>query len=307
MTAIGETIIQNKQLRSRSRDEIESSQPVALAAPFTMSVGCTQNGKPWRVYCGDARTVLQTLPSDHFSTIVTSPPYFWQRDYKVKGQIGLEPTIDSYVGAIVSTLNESRRTLRADGLMFLNLGDTYYSAKGQPKGSDPKSRARRFGLRAVDASGLGVPRKTCIGIPWRVALRLIDTGWILRSPIVWKRDCAIPEPTAKDRPWRTYEMVFMFSKSQRYFFNREHLGSDEDVWSISSKPKHNNGSHQAAFPDELVERCLRVGCRKRGRVLDPFAGTGTVLRTALETGRSATGIDISATYCSYMQDQLAVL
>ena len=212
--------------------------------------GNTKDGVPWAVHCGDARAILETLKENQFACAITSPPYFWQRDYEVEGQIGKEPKVDQYVDAIVETMDGVRRVLRDDGVLFLNLGDTYYSAKGQPKGNDPKNRARRFGLRAVDASGLGFPRKTCLGIPWRVALRMIDRGWILRSPIIWQREGSLPEPTAKDRPWRTYEMVFLFSKSPRYWFNREALGVEEDIWTISSRPQSNNGRHSAAFPDE---------------------------------------------------------
>lgn len=288
--------------------------PLVISHGVPSFTGIAQNGSSWAVYCGDARTVLQTLPEDHFACAVTSPPYFWQRDYAVEGQIGKESTIAEYVDAIVDTMDGVKRVLRQDGVLFLNLGDTYYSAKGQPKGNDPKNRARRFGLRAVDASGLTVgptgqklPRKTCIGIPWRVALKMIEHGWVLRSPIVWRREGALPEPTAKDRPWRTYETVFLFSKSPRYYFNRKALEADEDIWSISSRPKNNNGHHSAAFPDELVERCLAVGCAPNGAVLDPFAGTGTVLRVAIQSGHAATGIDISKKYCRYMTEKLREL
>ena len=277
---------------------------LSIACRSKETTGVAQNEVPWSIHRGDARTVLQTLPDDHFACAITSPPYFWQRDYGVDGQIGKESTIAEYVDAIVTTMDEVHRVLRHDGVLFLNLGDTYYSAKGQPKGNDPKNRARRFGLRAVDASGLGVPRKTCIGIPWRVALRMIEHGWVLRSPIVWRRDGALPEPTAKDRPWRTYETVFLFSKERHYWFDREGLDDDEDVWTISTRPKHNNGHHSAAFPDELVRKCLAIGCRAKGEVLDPFAGTGTVLRVAVSSGHPATGIDISPKYCRHMKEQL---
>lgn len=293
----------------------ESRTPsLAISHGGPSFTGIAQNGSSWAVHCGDARTVLQTLPEDHFACAVTSPPYFWQRDYAVEGQIGKESTIDEYVDAIVATMDGVNRVLRHDGVLFLNLGDTYYSAKGQPKGNDPKNRARRFGLRAVDASGLTVgptgqklPRKTCIGIPWRVALKMIEHGWVLRSPIVWRREGALPEPTAKDRPWRTYEMVFMFSKTPRYWFDRAGLGAEQDVWEISSRRKNNNGNHSAAFPDELVDRCLAIGCPKDGKVLDPFAGTGTVLRVAIQSGRPATGIDLSGEFCEYMNEQLVKL
>jgi DNA modification methylase len=266
--------------------------------------GHTREGIEWEVHKGDARSVLKRLPANSFNCAVTSPPYYWQRDYKVVGQIGLEKTINGFVKNVADTMDQVRRVLTADGLLFLNLGDTYYSAKGQPKGTDKKSSARRFGLRAVDASGLGVPRKTIIGIPWRVALAMIKRGWILRSPIVWTRKGAIPEPTAKDRPWRTYEMIFMFSKSPRYYFSRAALNRDEDIWTISARRRSNGGLHSAAYPEQLVEKCIRIGCPEGGRVLDPFAGSGTTLRVALESGRSAAGIDLSEQFCDFMVNEL---
>jgi len=266
--------------------------------------GHTREGIAWEVHKGDAASVLKAFPPDSFDCVVTSPPYYWQRDYKVAGQIGQEKTIDGFIKNVADTMDEVRHVLSADGLLFLNLGDTYYSAKGQPKGTDKKSAARRFGLRAVDASGLGVPRKTIIGIPWRVALEMIERGWILRSPIVWTRKGAIPEPTARDRPWRTYEMIFMFSKSPRYHFSRTALNSDEDIWTISTRRRSNGGLHTAAFPEELVQRCISIGCREGGRVLDPFAGTGTTLRVALKSGRSAVGIDLSEQFCDFMVNEL---
>jgi DNA modification methylase len=266
--------------------------------------GHTKDGLPWVVHRGDVLKVLATIEANSFDCVVTSPPYYWQRDYQVEGQIGKESTIASYVKIVSDAMDGVRRVLKKDGLLFLNLGDTYYSAKGQPKGVDRKNVARRFGLRAVDASGLGVPRKTAIGIPWRVAIEMIARGWTLRSPIVWRREANPPEPTAKDRPWRTYEMVFMFSKTPRYQFYRENLNNEEDIWTISDRPKNAKGIHAAAFPEQLVQKCLDVGCREGGSVLDPFAGSGTALRVALKSGRPATGIDLSESYCDHMVKEL---
>ena len=266
--------------------------------------GHTKKGIEWAVHKGDAVHILKSLTPDSYDCVITSPPYYWQRDYKVDGQYGLEQTINGYISNLANVMNEVRNVLKRDGLLFLNLGDTYYSAKGQPKGNDKKNGARRFGLRAVDASGLGVPRKTIIGIPWRVALEMISRGWVLRSPIIWRRESTLPEPSAKDRPWRTYEMIFMFSKEPRYYFSRQGLSSEEDIWTISDRPKNARGIHSAAFPDELVQKCLAVGCRPGGRVLDPFAGSGTVLRVSLETERPATGIDLNERFCQFMTESL---
>jgi DNA modification methylase len=294
----------NQQKPAAASERRLRSETIDLPAGLHEWRGHTRDGIPWEVHKGDAAAVLKSFQPGSFDCVVTSPPYYWQRDYGVAGQIGQEKTIEGFTKSIADAMDQVRRVLAADGLLFLNLGDTYYSAKGQPKGADKKSSARRFGLRAVDASGLGVPRKTIIGIPWRVALEMIARGWVLRSPIVWTRKGAIPEPTAKDRPWRTYEMIFMFSKSPRYHFSRAALNAEEDIWTISARRRANGGLHTAAFPEELVQRCIAIGCRVGGRVLDPFAGTGTSIRVALESGRSGVAIDLSEQYCEFMVKEL---
>jgi DNA modification methylase len=258
------------------------------------------NGTSWKLYQGDCRQVLDALPEGAVNTVVTSPPYYWQRDYEVEGQFGLEATIDGYVDNLRETFRAVKRVLADDGTVFLNLGDTYYSAKGRPHGKDDKHKKRRLpGLRAVDGPGLGLPRKSLIGIPWRVALGLQQDGWTLRSDIIWMRNSAIPEPTAKDRPWRKFEHIFMFSKKPRYFFDREGLQGEEDVWYIEPDRRAvARGTHYAPYPRALVERCIDVGCPPGGVVLDPFVGGGTTMYVANEMDRSSIGVDLSPTFCN---------
>ena len=247
--------------------------------------------------------MLQQLESSFVDCIVTSPPYFWLRDYGVKGQIGLEDTVADYVSALVRTMAEARRVLKPGGVAFLNLGDTYYSGKGKSHGQDAKSNKRRFGLRAVDKSGglgIGLQRKSLIGVPWRVALALAEDGWVLRSAIIWHRKNRLPE-SVRDRPTRSYEHVFMLAKSRRYYFTKKGLPSeiDEDLWTIAAQPRPNGGLNTAPFPDELVERCLNIGCPVPGVVLDPFVGSGTTVRVAIATGRSGIGIDLNESFCRH--------
>src|SRR5947207_5412192 len=97
----------------------------------------------------------------------------------------------------------------------------------------------------------------------------------------------------------------MFVKNRKYYFNQKALdGQKEDVWTIKARPKATPGISTAPFPDELVQKCIDVGCREGGAVLDPFAGSGTTLRVALQMGRDATGIDIHPDSCRYMVDEL---
>jgi DNA modification methylase len=244
--------------------------------------------------------------------IVTSPPYYNLRDYKIEGQIGLEDFVTDYVNALCKVFEEAYRVLKKEGLLFLNMGDTYYSGKGESQGADPKSNKRRFGLRPVDKSGgmgIKLQRKSIIGTPWRVAIQMMSQKWILRTPIIWHRAKALPE-SVKDRPRRSYEYVFMFAKDRKYYFNHQPLIAkqfDEDVWTILARPKANTGIDTAPYPDELVERCLEIGCPPGGMVLDPFAGSGTTLRVVLKSGRDAIGIDLSPVFCKYIESELRMM
>ena len=260
------------------------------------------NGIPWAIYCGSALDILDQLPSNTIHCIVTSPPYFWLRDYGVDGQLGLEDRVEDYVSQLASILNEVRRLLVSDGVVFLNIGDTFYSGKGKSHGHDGKSKKRRFGLRAVDRSGglgIGLQRKSLIGIPYRVALALISTGWVLRSAVIWHRKNHLPE-CVRDRPSRSYEHVFILAKSRHYHFNKDALQPlqpEEDLWTIPARPRSTNGIDTAPFPDELVERCIAAGCPENGIVLDPFVGSGTTVRVSLNTGRPSIGIDLNRDFC----------
>ena len=130
--------------------------------------GKTSSGVEWQVLQGDAIDALKLLPEESIDCVVTSPPYFWLRDYGVKGQMGLEDTVEGYVSNLCQVMSEVNRVLKREGTLFLNIGDTYYSGKGRSHGRDAKSKKRRFGLRAVDKSGgldIGYQRKSIIGIP----------------------------------------------------------------------------------------------------------------------------------------------
>lgn len=268
--------------------------------------GHTPRGVDWKIINADVIGGLRQLDDGSVNCIVTSPPYYWQRDYEVEGQIGHEDTIEGFVSALADVFHEAQRVLADDGVLFLNLGDTYYNAKGRPHGRDKKHHGRQLArrvLRAVDGPGLGLPRKSLIGIPWRVALALQADGWTLRSNIIWQKPAPQPEPSAKDRPWKTYEHVFLFSKKPRYWFDREGLEGDEDIWHIAARPD-NPGSHFAPYPIELVDRCLACGCPPGGTVLDPFVGSGTTVLAALHRNLPAIGIDLKAEYCDFIAERI---
>lgn len=146
---------------------------------------------------GDAKTVLATLPSQSIHCGVTSPPYWAQRDYGVAGQLGREDTPEEYVDNLVAIMEEVKRVLRGDGTFWLNIGDGF--CKKSIKGSF---------LKAQDL----------IGIPWMVALALRKKGWYLRSDVIWRKLNPQPE-SVKNRPSKSYEHLFLLSKTKRYFYD----------------------------------------------------------------------------------------
>lgn len=256
-----------------------------------------------RILIGDCIEQMRGLPNGSIHCCVTSPPYYWQRDYGVEGQYGHEDTPEAFVQRLVDVFREVRRVLDARGTVWLNLGDSYYNGNGQPKGSDPRSPSRdwiRKKARPLDVAGLGYPKKSLLGMPWRVALALQDDGWTLRQEIIWCRETAFPEPSVKDRPHRQHETIFLLSKSRWYDFNRAAL-PEESVWHI----RHERGAkgHNAAFPVELASRCILSGCVTGGTVLDPFGGSGTTAEAALKHGRSAVICEINPAFHSLIEQR----
>jgi DNA modification methylase len=178
-----------------------------------------------RILQGDCRAVLRTLPDESVHCVVTSPPYFGLRDYGVAGQIGLEPTPDEFVDALVDVFREVRRVLRADGTVWLNLGDSYNAYNGGAGPSSSLSKGAQTEARPKLESGYGLrfkglKPKDLIGIPWRVAFALQADGWYLRQDIIWAKPNPMPE-SVRDRCTKSHEYLFLLAKSERYYYDAE--------------------------------------------------------------------------------------
>jgi DNA modification methylase len=254
-----------------------------------------------RILVGDCRDRLRELAKASVHCVVTSPPYFFLRDYGVDGQLGLESTPDDYASELVDVFREVRRVLRDDGTVWLNLGDGFAGNGG----------ASRWGH---------LKPKDLLGMPWRVAFALQANGWYLRSDIVWAKKNPMPE-SVRDRPTRGHEFVFLLTKNRRYFYDAEAVrepfaaatikriaqatfesqtGGAKDglnpnrsarralvnlkgramapqledrprkttgrnlrsVWHLGSEPF--KGAHFATFPTRLVEPCIKAGTSEAG-------------------------------------------
>ncbi|MFA0026921.1 site-specific DNA-methyltransferase, partial [Vibrio sp. 10N.261.49.A5] len=156
----------------------------------------------------DSRKALSKIPDKTFQMCVTSPPYWGLRDYNIHGQIGAEETIHEFIDDLVEIFREVRRTLKDDGLLWLNIGDSFTSGGRTWRDKDKKNPSRGMSYRAPTPEGL--KPKDLIGLPWRLALALQDDGWYLRSDNIWYKPNCQPE-SVKDRPTRSHEYVFLLS------------------------------------------------------------------------------------------------
>ena len=280
---------------------------------------------------GNAFTMLSGLSSQSIQACVTSPPCWQLRDYGVDEQIGREVLLEEYVTKVTVIFRAVNRVLRDDGVVWLNIGDTYRDKQLQ-------------------------------GVPWRVALSLVEDGWKLRSDVIWHKPNPMPE-SVTDRPVVSHEYLFLFSKSDRYFYDRDaiaetavaqnahdmsgggmnvpgqepqarraekrrtirpgvdvgggggqchghitwHDGKRQarTVWTIPTRPS--TWGHFATFPYELPARCIEATTRHGDTVLDPFCGTGTTLIAAQDRGRRWIGIDINREFLDVAAKRVAQL
>lgn len=262
------------------------------------------------IIVGDARRVLHDFPAGHFQCVVTSPPYWGLRDYGMGGQIGAEASVDAYIDDLVRLFHEARRTLAENGTLWLNIGDSYTSGGRTWRDVDEKNKGRAMDYRPATPDGL--KSKDLIGVPWKLAFALQADGWYLRTDIIWNKPNCQPE-SVKDRPTRSHEYIFLFSKSERYFYDseaimeaaqdpRQKAKNRRTVWNINTEPYP--GSHFAVYPRALVQLCVAAGSRIGDRVLDPFFGSGTTGVVCNELGRNCIGIELKPDYAELARERL---
>ena len=222
-------------------------------------------------------------------------------------QLGLEETYQEYIESIVNVFKEVKRVLKNDGVVWLNLGDSY-------------------------------SEKQLIGIPWRVAFALQDDGWYLRQDIIWAKPNPMPE-SVKDRCTKAHEYIFLLTKRPHYYYNAEsikeptiNVGADNtvggnkypgkyqnigesknyykdtgsknkrSVWNIATKVY--SEAHFATFPPHIPEICIKASSKEGDIVLDMFAGAGTTGLVADRLGRNAILIELNKNYVKLIEDRL---
>ena len=293
------------------------------------------NQKTYQLIHADVIDGLRQLKDSSVHCVMTSPPYWGLRDYGEAGQIGLEPTPEAYLERMVEVFREVRRVLRDDGTLWLNLGDSYASTTKGSGGASAKQDSNagsRYKQRHLKLT-YGLKTKDLCGMPWRVAFALQADGWYLRSDIIWHKPNPMPE-SVTDRPTKAHEYIFLLTKRPRYFYDADAVREDgptytrkaggyagrdgnnasrfpgkggfgdsdvtttgrtkRPVWEIPTQPY--SEAHFATFPEALVVPCVLAGSREGDTVLDPFAGSGTTGKVAVELGREFIGVELNPEY-----------
>lgn len=186
-----------------------------------------------KVYNENCLETIKKMQNNFVQSIITSPPYFNLRDYKNKEQIGIEKCYNEYLKKLINVFMNAYRVLKKDGILFVNIGDTYASKKVG-----------------------NIKRKTLIGIPDRFKIMMIENGWICRSDIIWHKPNAIPS-SAKDRFINDYERVFMFVKNEKYKFNTQY---EKRKTKLSNKT---NKTKQSKYLNDQQEKQVRQGMNKK--------------------------------------------
>lgn len=254
-----------------------------------------------KIFHGDVREVVKNLPENFYSCCVTSPPYWAKRDYGYQGQIGAEFELDDYIKNLVGVFRQVRQKLRPDGTFWLNIGDSYTSGNRTWRAEDKKNHARSMTYRPPTPDGL--KPKDLVGVPWRLAFALQNDGWYLRSDIIWYKPNCQPE-SVKDRPTMSHEYIFLFSKSEKYYYDYESIRepavengkmrNKRTVWPVNTEAFPE--AHFATFPEELIKPIILAGSREKDYILDPFFGAGTVGVVSAKLNRCFHGIELKKEY-----------
>tara|TARA_Y100001963_G_scaffold111833_1_gene154741 strand:+ start:943 stop:1740 length:798 start_codon:yes stop_codon:yes gene_type:complete len=260
---------------------------------------------------------LKELKSNSVQCIVTSPPYWGLRDYDNDEQLGQEKTPEEFIFNLADIFQESKRVLRDDGTAWINIGDTYFGAKGGAWIGDNSITTEETGSeyrikKKAPPKHKYLKTKDLAGVPWKFAIEMQKRGWYLRQDIIWHKPVPMPE-SVNDRLQKSHEHIFLFSKKKNYYFDAmaiakpsmdgEKLVRLQDVWTIPTS--NYQGAHFAVFPPKLPELCIKAGTKEGDVVLDPFMGSGTTAYVAQRLSRKWIGIELNPEYVKIIKERTA--
>ena len=293
---------------------------------------------------GNSLEKIDEIKEKSVQAIVTSPPYWGLRDYNADGQLGEELVPEDFVRTLTTLFNKSKRVLKDDGTLWLNIGDTYFGAKGGHwEGGNSITNDATGGnyrmQRKAPPKHHRLKIKDLTGIPWMLAFSLQKDGWYLRHDIIWHKPNPMPE-AVKDRCVKSHEYIFLLSLKPKYYFDYEAIqekavyvgdnrasrgDSRRDVllansMAADSQPTgefrnkrsvwsintaQSGEAHFAVFPEKIPEMCIKAGTKEGDVVLDPFMGSGTTANVAKRLSRKWIGIELNEDYAQLINNKTA--
>lgn len=241
-----------------------------------------------KLICGDVIDVMATLDPASVDLIVTSPPYNVEKSYEE----GV--SLEEYTSMIRAVCKEFRRVLKADGRFCINVPLTMTKINLSSEGEKHIIRLVMHEWEtAILASGLKIRDY----IFWDQINSGNDTSWgsFQSASSPWIRHQAEIIIIGYNNRWKKID------KGESTIESEEFTRWTIDKWSMSCA-RHKE--HPAVFPEELPSRCIKLFSYKGDVILDPFCGTGTTLKVALDLKRSCVGIDKSKKYCDITKERV---
>ena len=293
----------------------DSGEQTSVQEPTVKEIGVSPGCS--KVIHGDCLSLIPSIPNETVDVVVTSPPYWGQRQSM---GAGTEEDPREYLRFLRHVFTSLLPKLKEKGILWINLGDAYntpinwskndhvYSSLGQDRrGFSPGNAAYtkpRFNRKAFVEKGTNwLQYGNMLMLPQRLVIDLVDSGYVYRGEVVWSKKNAMPEGRCR-RPHRKHEPIFLLAKSERHDFRSS--PPVPSVWQFSNESIPGL-QHRSRFPKELPKRCIEAygQLSKDTLVFDPFAGSGSTGMAALHLGCSFLGMEIDGTQAAAASARLA--
>ena len=248
---------------------------------------------------GDSRE-MKEVKDLSIDLIVTSPPYWNIKDYGSERQIGYNQTLKEYLDDLYKVFSECYRVLRPGRRICINIGDQF-------------ARATDYGRYKV------------IPLHAEVIVRCEQIGFDYMGSIIWQKKTTM-SPTGGATvmgcyPYPPngmieidYEFILIFKKPcksekvAKEIKEKSKLTKEEwkeyfsGHWKI---PGVRQKEHQAMFPEEVPKRLIKMYSYVNDTILDPFLGSGTTAKVALELQRNVIGYEINPDFIPIIQNKIS--
>ena len=253
-----------------------------------------------KIYLGDSRAMME-IEDAGIDLVVTSPPYWHIKDYGVPGQIGYGQSLHEYLQDLYRTWRECFRVLRPGARLCINIGDQFARAavygryKVIPLHAEFINQCEGIGFDFLGA------------IIWQKKTTMNTTG----GAVVMGSYPFPPNGIVEI----DYEFILIFKKPgqskkvsteikeasrltkeewKEYFAGHWHFGGVRQA------------GHEAMFPEELPRRLIKMFTFVGDTVLDPFLGSGTTVKVAIDLGRQGVGYEINESFVGLIEEKLGV-